>query len=302
MIPFLSSSRTILLSVIVMILAGFIGSVHAQNTALSPSAYREIDTKYIFGFTTGTGIGLEGEKEISSETIAALGKRSGKYQASETKFEFEHTPTQYMQFEIGALAASHNIRGVPGLDDRQQFAFSGLFGELRYLAIERGATSPFAVTLSVEPVWRRIDETSGDPVRSFELETRIAVDTELVPNQVYFGFNALYEPGWTRTADGNLEKEATLGVSSALAFRPLTSLVVGAEIGYFRHYDSLNLSQFVGDAWFVGPTLYWQFARKAFMTAAWATQVSGHSTEDPGTLNLHDFSRHRAKLKLAFEF
>jgi hypothetical protein len=38
------------------------------------------------------------------------------------------------------------------------------------------------------------------------------------------------------------------------------------------------------------------------MTAAWATQVSGHSTEDPGTLNLHDFSRHRAKLKLAFEF
>ena len=41
------------------------------------SAWRDIETKYIFGFTTGSGIGLEGEKEFTVDTIARFGKRGG---------------------------------------------------------------------------------------------------------------------------------------------------------------------------------------------------------------------------------
>ena len=275
------------------------------SVALAPARadeFREIDTKYIFGFTIGTGIGLEGEKEFSIETIARFGKSAGSYTASETKLEFEHTPNQYVQIEFGALVSSHNISGVPDLDDRSQMALSGAFAEFRYLAVERGPSSPFAVTLSVEPTVRRIDETSGEEVRNYELETRLAVDTELIANRLYLGFNALYEPEWTHTAAGDIVREATVGFSAALTFRPIPPLTVGVEAGYFRHYDSFDLGAFTGDALFVGPTLYLQTSRKTFITAAWATQVLGSSTEEPGPLNLGEFSRHRGKLKFAVEF
>lgn len=193
------------------------------TTSRADDEFREIETKYIFGFTIGSGIGLEGEKEFSTETIGAFGKRDGRYAATETKAEFEYTPNQYVQIEVGALVASQNIRSVTNLEDRNQIAFSGAFAELRWLAVERGPSSPFAVTLSVEPTMRRMSEATGERERSFELETRIAADTELIANRLYLGFNLLYEPEWVRTATGEAEREATLGASAALAFRPTPS-------------------------------------------------------------------------------
>jgi hypothetical protein len=51
-----------------------------------------------------------------------------------------------------------------------------------------------------------------------------------------------------------------------------------------------------------GPTLYVQFTRKMFMTAAWNAQVWGREVGNASTLNLSEFQRHRARLKFAFEF
>ena len=36
------------------------------------SSWRELETKYIFGFTTGSGIGLEGEKEFTIDTVGRI--------------------------------------------------------------------------------------------------------------------------------------------------------------------------------------------------------------------------------------
>src|SRR5215467_2556294 len=72
--------------------------------------WREIETKYIFGFTTGSGIGIEGEKEFTIDTIGRFGKRDGRYSATETKYEFEFTPSQFVQIEFGALGSTHDIK------------------------------------------------------------------------------------------------------------------------------------------------------------------------------------------------
>ena len=282
--------------------AGFLLSGAHPVSAYDDNTFREIETKYIFGFTEGSSIGLQGEKEFSSETVAALGKGDGRFFATQTKLEFEHTPSQFVQIEFGALANSHDIENVTGLDDRHAVSFGGLFGELRYLLVERGASSPIAVTLSAEPVWRRIDETSGERVTNFEFETRVHADTELVANRVFLGFNAIYEPETTRTSEGAWQKESTLGISAAIAFRPIPPLLVGAEIWYLRHYDGIAFNSFTGDAVYLGPTLYLQLTRKAFVTAAWNVQVAGREAGQAGALDLADFSRHRAKLKLAVEF
>jgi hypothetical protein len=267
--------------------------------------FRDVETKYVFGFTEGSGIGLQGEKEFSAETVGSFGKRDGRYGAAETKLEYEFTPNQYVQFELGPMVAWHDVSGVTGLDDRNQIAFSGLFGEIRYLLLDRGPSSPLAVTLSAEPEWHRIDETSGARATNFGLELKVNADLELVKNRLYLGSNLLYEPEGTHDPDGvgaGWAQESTGGVSAALAYRIVPSVFVGAEAWYLRHYDGAWFNTFTGDAVYLGPTLYVQVSPKVFMTAAFNTQVGGHEVDVPGAFDLTDFSRHRAKLKLAVEF
>jgi hypothetical protein len=78
--------------------------------------------------------------------------------------------------------------------------------------------------------------------------------------------------------------------------------VLGGEVWYLRHYDAANLTAFTGDAVMLGPTLYVQFSRKMFMSAAWNTQVWGREVGNPVSFNLSEFQHHRAKLKFAWEF
>jgi hypothetical protein len=276
----------------------FSGAVRAEDA----SSWREIETKYIFGFTTGSGIGLEGEKEFTVDTIGRFGKRDGHYTATETKYEYEFTPSQFIQIEFGAIGSTHHIGGVTVLDDRNQVAATGGFAELRYLAIERTSSNPLSVTLAVEPTVRRTDETSGERVRNFEFETTVNADLELMKNRLYAGFNLLYEPEVTQTALGDTQREATLGGSAALSVRIVSNVVLGGEVWYLRHYDAANLTSFTGDAVMLGPSLYVQFTPKMFMVAAWNTQVWGREAGNPVSLNLAEFERHRARLKFAWEF
>ena len=225
---------------------------------------------------------------------------------SETKLEYEFTPNQYVQFELGPLVSAHAIKDVTDLDDRNQLAMSGFFGEVRYLLLDRGPSSPLAITLSAEPEWHRIDETSGARVKNFGLELKVNADLELIKNRLYFGSNLLYEPEATHDPDGigaGWEKESTGGISGALSYRVLPSVFVGAELWYLRHYDGAWFNTFTGDAFFLGPTAYVQLGRKVFMTAAWNVQVHGRDVDEPGSkLNFGEFSRQRGKLKLAVEF
>ncbi len=296
--PNIDCARAIVVVAPFLVAASF---AHAQD---NPQLYREAETTYIFGFTSGSGIGLEGEKEFSVDTTARIGKRDGRYFASDTKLEYEFTPNQYVQFELGPLVTLHNIHGVTDLDDRSQLAFGGLFGEMRYMLLDRGPSSPLAVTLSAEPEWRRISGTRGKRVTELELELKLNADLELVKNRLYLGSNLLYEPEAARDpGESGWESESTSGISGALAYRITPSVFVGAELWYLRHYEGAWLNTFTGDAIYVGPTLYVKLGPKTFMTAAWNTQVEGHDVEEPGeSLNLSEFSRHRAKLKFAVEF
>jgi hypothetical protein len=273
----------------------------ARAAEQDPSSWQEIETKYVFGFTEGSGIGLEGEKEVSVDVSGRFGKRDGHYSATETKFEFETTPNQFIQVEFGALGATHSIGGVTGFDDRHAVSFAGLFAELRYLVLERGPSSPFSVTAAIEQTWRRIDETTGERVTNLETEMTLAADTQLVENRVYLGFNLFYEPEWTWADMEPLERESTIGVSAALAFRLMENFLLGGEIDYLRHYDGAALEAFTGDAVYIGPTLYWQITPKTFAAAAFGVQVTGRDVEVPGSLNLSEFSRYRAKFKVGVE-
>ncbi len=143
-----------------------VGAADAQefNAFQDFSAFHEIETKYIFGnFTVGSSTGIEGEKAFEPETEADFGKRGGRYAAIETELELEYTPTQYMQIEFGPTVSYYNIQNVPGLDNRNMGGVNGFEADFRFLLLDRGP-SPFAVTVSIEPEFHSLDETSGAAV------------------------------------------------------------------------------------------------------------------------------------------
>ncbi len=287
----------------ILITAILFGLSHASLAkAENYSTFGDIETKYIFGFTEGSGIGLEGEKEFSPESVVNIGKRDGSYVVSQTKLEYEFTPNQYIQIELGPVVSTYNIQNVTGLDNMNTAKFSGFFGEFRYLLLERSASSPLSMTLSVEPEWNAFDGTTGARVVNYGLETKINADLELIPNRLFLGSNLLYEPETTRGDLGAWQNESTFGISGALAFRPIPQLLIGTELDYLRHYEGIGFNSFTGDALYLGPTFFVQLKPHVFLAGAFGTQVAGHEIGQTGAFDLTDFSRNRAKLKLGVEF
>jgi len=269
--------------------------------AQDASAFHEIETKYIFGFTIGSAIGIEGERAFEPETIAGFGKRGGSYAVGETALELEYTPTQYMQIEFGPTVSYYNIQNVPGLDNRNMGGINGVEADFRSLIIDRGPL-PLAVTLSIEPEWHSLDETSGAAVWNYSLEAKLEADVELIKNRLFWGFNLLYEPETTFAPPATSFNESTFGVSSALAFQIYPNVVVGVDLWYLIHYQGAAFGSFTGDAVYLGPTFYWKIAPKVLVSAAWETQVAGREVGVIPALDLTDFSRQRARLLLEFEF
>ena len=288
---------------------GMPSAAQAEDDA-SPSAksrnggFPELDSKYLFGnFTRGASVGDEGERAIEPDTVANFGKRSGHYAATLTELELEYSPTRFLQLELGPTISYYNIRGVPGLNDRNAGVVNGFNGTVRSLLIEHGQW-PFEVTLSVEPEWHNFDQTNGDTVSNYALETKIEADAELIKNRLFYAFNILYEPEGTITGANptGWDPELTVGVSSALAYQVIPNVVIGADLWYLRHYEGTTLNSFTGDAVYLGPTFFWKISSKTLISASWEAQIAGREFVGPSPLNLADFSRQRARLLLEFEF
>lgn len=276
-------------------------SVPAAISVSDP--YRELETKYLFGFAKGTDIGAEGEKEIEFETTATFVRRGGQYRVIEQEIEFEGVPTQFFAYELSAHGISHRIRGVDGFDDLSRTTFSGLSTDLRFLLIGRGPGSPVGLTISVQPEWARIDGASGVRTQNYNATFRLAADTEIIPNRLYGVINLLYQPevakemgatSWTRSS--------TLGVIAALAYRIAPRVTVGGELEYYRAYDGLAFKTLNGQALYAGPTLHIQFTNKVFLAAAFSAQLTGRAVGERFGLDLTNFERYHANLKLGFEF
>jgi hypothetical protein len=183
--------------------------------------FPELDSKYLFGnFTRGASVGDEGERAIEPDTLAHFGKRGGQYAATLTELEFEYSPTRFLQIELGPTISYYNIRGVPGLNDRNAGVLNGVNGTIRSLLIEHGQW-PFEVTLSMEPEWHNFDETNGETVSNYALETKIEADAELIKNRLFYAFNILYEPEGTITGANPTawDPESTSACRARLPFR-----------------------------------------------------------------------------------
>jgi hypothetical protein len=261
-----------------------------------------IDTEHLFGFMIGSDVGSVGEREFQSETTGRFSRGGGRYRGLTQEFELEFVPARNVRVELGTTFASHDINGVPGLDDRRQLAWQGLSLDLRYRFLERDAAL-FGLTVAVETQADRIDETSAALARSYGTEVRLAFDRELVPGRVIAALNLSYQPEWTRlVGSGTVERESTIGAAMAVMTQIRPGIFAGAEARYQRTYEGIGLDGLAGQALFVGPTAYFKLSDSTRLTLAWSAQAWGRSAGSTAALDLVHFDRHQARVVYGVNF
>jgi hypothetical protein len=262
----------------------------------------DIDTEHLFGFMIGTDVGNVGEREFQSQTTGRFAKSGGRYRAAGQEFELEFVPVRNFRIEIGSAFAGHDIRAVPGLEDRRQAAWQGASVDLRYRFLNRDS-APFGLTFAVESQFSRLDDTSGAAVRNFETEFRLAFDRELIPNTAVAAVNLIYQPEWTRfLVTGTAEQDSTVGIALGAMLRIRSAVLIGGEARYLRKYEGIGLEEFSGQAFFVGPTAYFQLSPRSRLTAAWSVQAWGRPAGSRAALDLANFERHQARLVFGVNF
>lgn len=284
--------------------ASAFGAALLCASALPPAgAHAEgIDTEHLFAFMIGADVGEAGEREFQSQTTGRFGKDGGRYRAGNQEFELEFVPVKNLRIEVGSAFAAHDIRSVPDLDDGRQLAWQGASLDVRYKFLDR-ESAPVGLTFAVVSEVSRIDDLSGAAVRKFETEFRLAVERELVPNSALVALNLFYRPEWTRfVATDTAEQESTIGVALGAMWRLRPDILVGGEARYLRRYEGIGLEQFAGQAFYVGPTAYFQLSQRSRLTAGWSVQAWGRPVGSKAALDLVNFERQQARLTFGVNF
>lgn len=262
----------------------------------------EVDTEHMFGFTEGSDIGALGEKELETDSTGRFGRKTGSYSNIATAFEAKYTFTEYFRVSAAATVSFYDITGVNGFDDRRQGALQSFSIDARFRLLDR-ERAPIGLTIGIIPHWGLKDDVSGAPADQYRTEFLLIADRGLVPDRLFGAINVSYEQERTRLrVSDETSHDSALGLTAALAAQVMPGVFVGAEVRNLRHYEGLGLSQFAGQALYVGPTLYMTFGAQFWLSAAWNVQAWGTTAEGGGTLDSTNFERHQVRFRLGVNF
>lgn len=269
------------------------------------TAVADVPGDDIFGFTSPTDIGNPGDRAFGNENDGRFGKRNGSYNALNTKYEFSRTLTQEWWIAGSFFGSYNRSDAVPGLDDTNRFAFDGLSFEIEHKLVKRSAQNPFAVSVSVEPRWGRIDGTAGQISNSFGAAFKLFTDAVVIPDRLFWAANLQWAPQSAQditSHDGWIDSSSTL-VSTALTAQLSSKLFTGVELRYLSAFDGAWLNRSTGNAFYAGPTLLYRITDKIAFNTTLQPQVFGHAVDSPNRhLDLDNFERaqYRTKLSVAF--
>ncbi|MGH6767883.1 MAG: hypothetical protein ACRECO_02555 [Xanthobacteraceae bacterium] len=266
------------------------------------SHQHDLESENLFGVTLGSDTEHAGVLGVALEAVGRFGKRDGSYTGIGQKLELSYGVADGLSIALGLFGDYHRIAGVTGFDSAQVFDFNGIGGEMRWRLVKREPHA-FGVTLHIEPSIQRYDELTGQRAIKYGSENKLIFDTEVVKDRIFAAFNLLHEMERVREhGSADWERSSKVGIAAAATMQIASRAFLGAEIRYLRAYDGLLPQTFRGDATFVGPTLFWHFAKNAWIAAAWNAQIAGHEVGNPARLDLVNFERHQVRLKIGIEF
>ena len=260
-----------------------------------------VDTEHIFGFSMGSDIGKKGEIELEIENVGRFNKRFGSYTGVGVLSQVKFVLTDNFRVAPGVSFASTRVSGVPDMIDNRRTALAGASLEFRYKAARPrcDAVRPDAARragmeqvrrtdrLRRSDLWQRIRRADGqgtDPQHAVRHRQRLVLRRRVArPHQ-------------------SMEPRFELSVNGALSTKVGADLIVGVEARYLRAYDGLGLDRFVGDAVYLGPTFSMHLAHNVGLSGTWSTQIAGKAVGDSRRLDLENFERHQAMLRLNYLF
>ncbi len=298
--------------VLACLAAGMAGSpARAQSlpTAAENLTPGDLDSEHLFGFTEGSDLGVPGEAELEWETSGRLGRRLGRFLAVDSGLAAKVPLTNDFRLAPGLTFNGHDIRhaigndiGAPDAPARTTGGINGGFLETRLRLMDRRA-APFGLTLGIVPGYGTVDSGSGAPARSFGTDVALLADRELIPGALVAAVNLGFAVSSTRPkATDEQVLGSGLEASGALSYRVSPGLFAGAEVRYARTYEGPALGRLVGEAVYLGPTLYATLSPRAWASFTWGVQVAGRSVDAPGPLDLSSFDRHQMRLRVGYSF
>jgi hypothetical protein len=284
----------------------------------------------IFGFTTGSDVNDLGALSGALEYNGAYGARFGRFQGHLGKVQLSYSPLPCLEVgpTIQGFAAGAGLTTY-GLSARQ---FGGTV-EIKYKLLGR-AVHGVGLTITTEPgaFSRRYDtlaNAGGFPVFAdpfgnalrpsgavYSNLARILIDGELVKDRLYGAINLEHAATWddpvtqfngVRVKD--FAKTSGFNIRASLSAKLTDTFYLGVEGSHQRAYLGTFLNRDLGNAWYAGPTFYWQATEKLAVTGAYSYQFAGQTESfaipagrSGKNVDLFNFNRHQAKLKLGYSF
>jgi hypothetical protein len=273
-------------------------SVQAEASSLGPG----VDTEHLFGFVEGADLGVKGEREFVLDSTLRIGKSAGFFANTALQAEFKYTAFESFRIAAAATFAYFDVSDVLGVEDARHAAVQSASFDARFLILDR-RSAPLGLTLSVSPHFGFVDENSGLRANHFGTEVLLLADRELLRDRLIGALNLFFANDRARLlASDDIGHESLLGLGGSLAFQILQGLWLGGEARYVRDYSGAALNAFSGHALYIGPTLSARFGQNVFATVSWTVQAWGAAVGVPGSLDLTNFERHQAKVRIGFEF
>jgi hypothetical protein len=248
----------------------------------------------IFGFTTGSDVNDLGALSAAVEYNGNFGTRFGRLTGHLLKGQVSYSP--FSCFEIGPTIQGQVVNAgltTFGLDSRQ---FGGTV-EMKYKLTGR-ATHGVGITITTEPgAFNRqyksgFVDAFGNPFSPsgavYSNLARILIDFELIKDRLFGAINiehaALWDDPISQGAGFGLPnpgfaKFSNLNIRAALAMKLSDTFYLGVEGSHQRAYTGIFLNQELGNAWFAGPTFFWQATDKIALTGAYNYQFAGQTRD-----------------------
>jgi hypothetical protein len=291
----------------------------APSAACKETAETALPTD-IFGFAGGTDIVDLGSWGGSLEYNGNFGTRFGTLSGHNLKAQASTSPFPCVEIGPSLNYGASRTNERLGFTSGSSQAFGGQI-EFKYKVLGR-ATHGIGLTFSAEPGYSTVRNRFSDPFTPFFGSERSALgnnsfkmlaDVALVPGRLFGAFNVEYGQAWTSNEPLGLNgcgavslgawcKASSLNLRASLSAKLADTFYMGVEGQHLRAYSGTFLNQLQGQAWYVGPTFFWQATEKLSISGTFATQVAGQARGVPNTLDLDNFSRNIAKLKLGYSF
>jgi hypothetical protein len=274
----------------------------------------------IFGFSSGSDVADYGAWGAAVEYNGAFGTRFGTLQGHNVKAQVSTSPFPCLEVGPSLNYGFSRLHSNPGLFSNHVSAFGGQV-EFKYKLLGR-AEHGVGLTITAEPGYSRVRTRFSDPLTPFfgsegsglgSNSFKALMDFAIVPDRVFGAVNVEYAQSWSSAEPLGLNgctpvslgawcRGSNLNLRAAVSAKLVDSFYLGVEGQHLRTYSGNFLNQLQGSAWFVGPTMFWQATEKFTVSGTVATQVAGQARGVSNSLDLTNYSRHLAKLKVGYSF